>query len=87
MAGWVGFYNTNIGNQNFTFSTWGEYEFGRQDAYAAAQGDDWGLNGSVNALWNINQNWSTGVLYRYTVNKLARKDYQDLIIYRVQYNF
>ncbi|MEZ8130950.1 outer membrane protein OmpK [Enterovibrio norvegicus] len=87
MAGFVGFYNTNIGNQNFTFSSWAEYEFARQEAYANLQGGDWGLNGSVNAMWNINQNWSTGVLYRYTVNKLARKDYQDIMIYRVQYNF
>lgn len=96
MAGWVGFYNTDIAGQNFTFSTWGEYEFARNDAYSRLQSttagsnenpQNWGLNGSINALWNINQNWSTGVLYRYTVNKLARKDYQDLIIYRLQYNF
>ncbi len=46
-----------------------------------------GLNGSLNAMWNFHENWSTGVLYRFTVNKLARKDYQDLLIYRVQYTF
>lgn len=87
MAGWVGFYNTDLIGQNFTFSTWGEYEFGRMDAYAEQQGGDWGLNGSANAMWNFHKNWSTGVLYRFTVNKLARKDYQDLVIYRLQYNF
>ncbi|UGA54173.1 outer membrane protein OmpK [Vibrio sp. VB16] len=96
MAGWVGYYNTDIGGQNFTFSTWGEFEFARNDDYSDAQSTDfasgvgsesWGLNGAVNALWNFHENWSTGVLYRYTVNKLARKDYQDLIIYRLQYNF
>lgn len=26
MLGWVGYYNTDIAGQNFTFSTWGEYE-------------------------------------------------------------
>ncbi|MGR6860973.1 outer membrane protein OmpK [Aliivibrio salmonicida] len=96
MAGWVGFYNTDIMGQNFTFSTWGEYEFARNDDYADAQSTDfasgvdsesWGLNGSANAMWNFHQNWSTGVLYRFTVNKLARKGYEDLIIYRLQYNF
>ncbi|EJB8580276.1 MULTISPECIES: outer membrane protein OmpK [Vibrio] len=87
MLGWVGFYNTDIAGQNFTFSTWGEYEFARNDEYAAIQGDNWGLNGSVNALWNFHKDWSAGVLYRYTVNKLARKNYEDLVIYRLQYNF
>jgi hypothetical protein len=87
MLGWVGFYNTDIGNQNFTFSTWGEYEFGRNDSYAAVQGGDWGLNGSVNAMWNFHEDFSAGVLYRYTYNKLAREGYQDLVIYRLQYNF
>ena len=77
MAGWVGYYNTDIAGQNFTFSTWGEYEFARNDEYSAVQGGDYGLNGSINALWNFHQNWSTGVLYRYTVNKLAR----DCLLY------
>ncbi|WP_159738091.1 outer membrane protein OmpK [Vibrio atypicus] len=87
MAGWVGYYNTDIAGQNFTFSTWGEYEFARNDEYADSQGGDWGLNGSANAMWNFHQNWSTGVLYRFTVNKLGREGYEDLVIYRVQYNF
>lgn len=96
MAGWVGFYNTDIMGQNFTFSSWGEYEFARDDQYAKDQSttagsnessDSWGLNGSANAMWNFHQNWSTGVLYRFTVNKLGRKGYEDLIIYRLQYNF
>ncbi|MDC5856173.1 outer membrane protein OmpK [Vibrio europaeus] len=96
MAGWVGYYNTDIAGQNFTFASWGEFEFARNDAYARAQSttagssespESWGLNGSANAMWNITKNWSTGLLYRFTVNKLARKDYQDLLIYRVQYNF
>jgi hypothetical protein len=38
-------------------------------------------------MWNFHQDWSAGVLYRYTVNKLAREGYEDLVIYRVQYNF
>ncbi|ELM6647618.1 hypothetical protein Q2Y22_001493 [Vibrio vulnificus] len=87
MLGWVGYYNTDIAGQNFTFSTWGEYEFARNDDYAAIQGGDWGLNGSINALWNFHKDWSAGVLYRYTVNKLAREGYEDLVIYRLQYNF
>ncbi|RBW64176.1 hypothetical protein DS893_15490 [Vibrionales bacterium C3R12] len=96
MAGWVGFYNTDIAGQSFTFSTWGEYEFARNDDYAQNQSttfgsnessESWGLNGSINAMWNFHENLSAGVLYRYTVNKLARKGYQDLVIYRLQYNF
>ncbi|AIW14927.1 outer membrane protein OmpK [Vibrio tubiashii] len=96
MFGYVGYYNTDIAGQNFTFSTWNELEFARNDAYSTLQSttagsnessESWGLNGSLNAMWNVTQNWSTGILYRYTVNKLARKDYQDLVIYRVQYNF
>ena len=87
MLGWVGFYNTNIGTQNFTFSTWGEYEFLRNEVYALPQGGDWGLNGSINAMWNLTSDISAGVLYRYTVNKLGREGYQDLLIYRLQYNF
>ena len=87
MVGWVGFYNTDLAGQNFTFSTWGEYEFGRQEAYADINGGKTGLNGSVNAMLNFHQDWSAGVLYRYTVNKLARKDYQDIVIYRFSYKF
>ncbi|MCG7499499.1 hypothetical protein MHO82_21775 [Vibrio sp. Of7-15] len=87
MLGWVGFYNTDFAGQNFTFSTWGEYEFNRNDEYAAAQGGKEGLNGSFNAMWNVTEDWSTGVLYRFTHNKLGRDDYGDLLIYRVQYNF
>ncbi|GLO61670.1 hypothetical protein MACH09_21780 [Vibrio sp. MACH09] len=90
MVGWVGYYATEIAGEKFTFSSWGEYEFARNDAYSKAQStssESWGLNGSLNAMWNFHENWSTGVLYRFTVNKLARKDYQDLLIYRVQYTF
>ncbi|OEE75977.1 outer membrane protein OmpK [Vibrio genomosp. F6] len=96
MFGYVGFYNTDIAGQNFTFSTWNELEFARNDAYAATHSttngtgidsESWGLNGSINAMWNFHENLSAGVLYRYTVNKLARKDYQDILIYRLQYNF
>ena len=96
MFGYSGFYNTTIANQNITFSTWNELEFARNDKYSDAQSktfgskdssESWGLNGSLNAMWHVTEDWSTGVLYRYTVNKLARKDYQDLIIYRVQYSF
>ncbi|MBL4831715.1 MAG: hypothetical protein JKY55_17740 [Aliivibrio sp.] len=91
MAGWVGYYNTDIAGQNFTFSSWGEYEFARNDEYSDAQSptnsDSWGLNGSLNAMWNYDKNWSAGVLYRFTYNKLAREGYEDLVIYRVQHNF
>ncbi|HAS64219.1 MAG TPA: hypothetical protein DCS35_17630 [Vibrio sp.] len=96
MFGYVGYYNTDIAGQNFTFSTWNELEFARNDEYADVQStefasgvdsESWGLNGSLNAMWNVTDHISTGVLYRYTVNKLARRDYQDIIIYRVQYNF
>ncbi|NIY84258.1 outer membrane protein OmpK [Vibrio hepatarius] len=96
MFGYVGYYNFDLAGQNFTFATWNELEFARNDDYADAQSTDfasgdgsesWGLNGSLNLLWNFHQDWSAGVLYRYTVNKLARKDYQDLVIYRLQYNF
>lgn len=96
MFGYVGYYNFNIADQNFTFATWNELEFARNDDYSDVQStefnsgngsESWGLNGSLNLLWNFHQDWSAGVLYRYTVNKLARKDYQDLVIYRLQYNF
>ncbi|WCE29080.1 outer membrane protein OmpK [Vibrio sp. SCSIO 43137] len=96
MAGWVGYYNTEIGGEKFTFSTWGELEFARNKRYSDVQStefangkgsESWGLNGSVNAMWNFHENWSTGVLYRYTVNKLGRRDYQDIVIYRLQYAF
>ncbi|NOI14678.1 outer membrane protein OmpK [Vibrio hepatarius] len=96
MFGYVGYYNFDLAGQNFTFATWNELEFARNDDYSDLQSTDfisgdgsesWGLNGSLNLLWNFHQDWSAGVLYRYTVNKLARKDYQDLVIYRLQYNF
>ncbi|UPQ88509.1 outer membrane protein OmpK [Vibrio sinaloensis] len=87
MAGWVGFYNTELAGQSFTFSTWGEYEFGRNEEYTAAQGGKTGWNGSVNAMWNVTKDWSTGVLYRFTENKLGIKGYGDILIYRVNYKF
>ncbi|MDN3681392.1 outer membrane protein OmpK [Vibrio tapetis subsp. quintayensis] len=87
MAGWVGFYNTDIAGQSFTFSSWGEYEFGRNEHYADNQGGKTGLNGSLNAMWNVTEDWSTGVLYRFTHNKLGIQGYNDLVIYRINYKF
>ncbi|MEZ8823478.1 outer membrane protein OmpK [Vibrio amylolyticus] len=89
MAGWVGGYNFNLGEQKFSISNWHETEFGRKDEYLATNGetDDLSYNGALAAWWHVTSDVSTGVQYRYAHNKLGQAKTDNAIIYTVKYNF
>ncbi|USD64709.1 outer membrane protein OmpK [Vibrio sp. SCSIO 43136] len=94
MAGWSAGYSFQAMGQNFTLVNWNEIEFDRADAYAEEMGAKTGLNGAAMLIWNVTDNFSTGLTYRYFQNKLGVKKalndgeaYGDALIYRVQYNF
>lgn len=94
MAGWLAVKRFSIGSQNFSVVNWHEIEFERNDAYAENQGGKTGQQGALGAYWHINQNWKTGIAYRYFENKLGihgqsggTQNYGDALIYRIQYDF
>ena len=90
MAGWVLGYNFNIGEQSFSISNWHETEFARNDDYAAVSGettDELSANGALALWWNVTNNVTTGVQYRYTYNKLGTVGNQNAMIYSLKYNF
>lgn len=89
MAGWVGGYNFNLGEQAFSITNWHETEFARDDKYVATNGetDDLSYNGALAAWWHATSEISTGIQYRYAHNKLGQAKTDNAIIYTVKYNF
>lgn len=87
MAGWTGGYLFNIGEQKFTLVNWHEMEFERMSEYAESQGGHFGVNGGLVLLWNVTDHWSTGFTVRYTYNKLGINNFNNFMIYRIQYSF
>lgn len=89
MAGWVGGYNFNLGEQKFSISNWHETEFARADDYVANSGetDDLSYNGALAAWWHATSEITTGIQYRYAHNKLGQAKTDNAVIYTVKYNF
>ncbi|WP_087024319.1 outer membrane protein OmpK [Thaumasiovibrio subtropicus] len=88
MAGWVGGYNFDAFGQSFSISNWNEIEFSRKDEYLAlSEKDSTGLNGALALWWNVTEDVTTGVQYRYSNNKLGQENYANALIYTVKYNF
>ncbi|MGF1691213.1 outer membrane protein OmpK [Photobacterium kagoshimensis] len=89
MAGWVTGYNFDAFGQSFSLSNWHETEFARKEAYAkaASETDKLSMNGAVAAWWNVTDNVTTGIQYRYSNNKLGQTNYGNAVIYSVKYNF
>lgn len=84
MAGWVLLYNFNISKYQFIISNWNEYEFAREDAYLAGEGQ--GLNGAVAIWWKATKLITAGFQYRYADNKLGSTTYQDGGIVSLKFN-
>jgi len=93
MAGWVLDYSLSFLDENFEVFWWNEIEFDRNrdfymsDGVAVGDGKSYGLNGSMNFFWHINNSVTTGFQYRYAKYKLGSDAYQAGIIYMLKYNF
>ncbi len=93
MTGWVFNYPFTIYKGAFSIFQWNEIEFGRVKSFyqfsgtPVGDGKSYGLNGSLSFWWHINNDFSTGIEYRYADHKLGNIDYQSGYIYTVKYNF
>lgn len=93
MAGYVAGYDFNAFDQSFSASQWHETEFARTDYFnnlAEPNGTvrrNVGQNGAIALWWNANKHLTTGVQYRYAVNKLGVAGNEYALIYSVKYNF
>lgn len=47
VMGWVAGYSFMLGSEKFTLTNWNEYEFDRDESYAAGNGGKDGINGAV----------------------------------------
>jgi len=79
--------------EKFNIFNWTEIEFARDKEFYEDSGTPigdskcYGLNGDLNFWWNINENFSTGMHYRYAKYKLGFSAYQSAFIYTFKYNF
>ncbi|WP_309298144.1 outer membrane protein OmpK, partial [Escherichia fergusonii] len=87
VMGWVAGYSFMLGSEKFTLTNWNEYEFDRDESYAAGNGGKDGINGAVAFWWNATPHFTAGIQYRYADNKLGEAFLQDGIIYSVKYIF
>ncbi|QJQ96154.1 MULTISPECIES: outer membrane protein OmpK [Halomonadaceae] len=93
MAGWVAGYDFQALGQNFSVTNWHEQTFDRDSDYLEQNyvGDtagSIGTNGAFSLWWHPSRLITTGIQYRYSVNKLGTPDdYQNAMIYTVKLNF
>ncbi|PSW20779.1 hypothetical protein C9I98_08045 [Photobacterium sanctipauli] len=85
--GWQAGYAFEAFGESFLLHNWNQIELFRSDEYAENNYGDTGLNGAVNFAWNINEDFTAMLMYRYFVNKLGADGYGDILIYRLAYNF
>ncbi|UPR29115.1 hypothetical protein IS519_13390 [Vibrio crassostreae] len=85
--GWSAGYVFDAFGESFILSNWTEIEMGRSDEYAENNYGKTGVNGGLNLGWNITNDISATVMYRYYHNKLGNDGYGDILIYRLAYNF
>jgi hypothetical protein len=94
MFGWFSNYDFSFNKQKFTISQWHEMEFDRAEAHYLADdgsrtedGESYGVQGALSFWWRPIQEITTGIQYRYALNKLGVYGYQDGFIYTLKYNF
>ena len=94
MAGWVFNYNFNIFEEKISISQWHEIEFNRDKEYyqlndgtPIGDGKSHAMNGALSLWWHINKNFTAGLQYRYTDNKLGYANYLSAGIYTLKYKF
>ncbi len=94
MAGYVLGYDFHAFGQAFTLSQWHETEFARQESYlhmadegAVVNANSLGHNGALSLWWQLQPSISTGMSYRYALNKLGSAGFQSALIYTIKYHF
>lgn len=94
MFGWLLNYDFFLYKQKFTISQWHEMEFNRVEAHyllddgsRTGDGESFGVQGALSFWWHPINMITTGIQYRYALNKLGVYGYQDGFIYTLKYNF
>ena len=94
MFGWLLNYDFSINKQKFTISQWHEDEFNRvqkhyllNDGSRTGDGESYGIQGALSFWWHPIPEITTGIQYRYALNKLGYYGYQDGFIYSLKYMF
>ncbi|TDR82864.1 outer membrane protein OmpK [Paludibacterium purpuratum] len=94
MAGYVAGYDFDLFGQSFAVTQWHETEFDRNENHFTGVADPAGVeqkrtgqNGAVSLWWNATKHLTTGVQYRYAVNKLGTSGNEYAWIYTAKYNF
>ena len=94
MFGWLLNYDFSFNKQKFTICQWHEDEFNRakkhyllDDGSRTGDGESYGVQGALSFWWHPIKEITTGIQYRYALNKLGYYGYQDGLIYTLKYNF
>ncbi|MDF0604675.1 hypothetical protein HZU77_003280 [Neisseriaceae bacterium TC5R-5] len=93
MTGYVAGFDFNAFGQPFSVTQWHETEFKRREHFttlATPTGTEQhrtGQNGAVALWWTPVKALTTGLQYRYAVNKLGVAGNQNALIYSLKYNF
>ena len=93
MLGWVAGYDFKLFDENFSITNWHELTFDRDkeylyDNYVEGKAGEVGNNGALALWWHPIEKITTGIQYRYSINKLGTPDaFQNAIIYSVKFNF
>lgn len=93
MAGYVLGYDFSLFGQPFSVTQWHETEFNRSDYFStmAQPGGEakrrTGQNGAIGLWWTPVKTITTGIQYRYAVNKLGIAGNEHAMIYSLKVNF
>jgi hypothetical protein len=88
MAGWVFGRLFTVQGLNFLIADWHEYEFARNERYAAGNGGKRSShNGALSLWWIPAKHLTGGVQWRYAVDKLGTGGSLGAVIYTLKYVF
>ncbi len=88
MGGWVVGYFFDIARAKFLAADWHEYEFGRNEKYAAGNGGKRSShNGAASLWWLAHPRVTPGVQWRYATDKLGTGGSLGAFIYTLKFVF
>ncbi len=93
MTGWTFNYDFKLFDEKLSLTQWNEIEFARDKKFYEYDGEptgdskSYGLNGTLSLYWHINNDFTSGLGYRYADNKLGTVEYQSAWIYTLKYIF
>ena len=88
MFGWSAGYNFKIAKEDFVVVSWHELEFARKPNYNTIyKGNASSQNGALGLWWNAIPQITTGLQWRYAVDKLGTPGYIGATIASIRYNF